>query len=189
MAGTRTKKRIGTRQRIRTETKTKRIRKTRFPLRYLPNKLSKKDKQKQVNMLIKSRKLYKNKIYYTRHSVSSYKNKTSNHIENARKIYKVNKITPNNELSRKTGCSLAALRKIVQKGEGAYFSSGSRPNQTAQSWGLARLASSITSGKSAAVDYDILDKGCDHNKKAFRLARKSRQKYGYGHSKTRSISV
>jgi hypothetical protein len=166
-----------------------RRRKTRFPLRYLPNKLSKKDKQKQVNMLLKSRKLYKNKIYYTRKPVSSYKNKTSNHIENARKIYKVDKIIPNNELSQKTGCSLSALRKIVKKGEGAYFSSGSRPNQTAQSWGLARLASSITSGKAAAIDYDILDKGCDHNKKAFRLAKKSREKYGYGQSKTRSVSV
>ena len=162
---------------------------TRFPLRYLPNKLSKKDKQKQVNRLLKSRKLYKNKIYYTRQRVSSYKNKTSNHIENARKIYKIDKIIPNNELSRKTGCSLSALRKIVKKGQGAYFSSGSRPNQTAQSWGLARLASSITSGKAAAVDYDILDKGCDHNKKAFRLAKKSRQKYGYGNSKTRSVRV
>jgi len=171
--------------RTRRGTRTKR----RFPLRYLPNKLSKKDKQKQVNMLLKSRKLYKNKIYYTRQHVSSYKNKTSNHIENARKIYKMNKITPNNELSRKTGCTLSALRQIVQKGEGAYFSSGSRPNQTAQSWGLARLASSITSGKAAAVDYDILDKGCDHNKTAFRLAKKSRQKYGYGHSKTRSVKV
>ena len=177
--------RIRRESRKRTRTGTK----TRFPLRYLPNKLSKKDKQKQVNMLLKSRKLYKNKIYYTRQPVSSYKNKTSNHIENARKIYKVDKITPNNELSQKTGCSLSALRKIVKKGQGAYFSSGSRPNQTAQSWGLARLASSITSGKAAAVDYDILDKGCDHNKKAFRLAKKSRQKYGYGNTKTRSISV
>lgn len=163
--------------------------KLRFPLRYLPNKLSKKDKQKQANMLMKTKRLYKNKIYYTRQRLSSYKNKTSKHIANARKIYKVNKIIPNNELSRKTGCSLSALRKIVQKGEGAYFSSGSRPNQTAQSWGLARLASSITSGKSAAVDYNILDKGCNHNKKAFLLAKKSRQKYGYGHSKTRSTNI
>lgn len=94
---------------------------TRFPLRYLPNKLSKKDKKKQVNMLLKSRKLYKNKIYYTRQRVSSYKNKTSNHIENARKIYKVDKITPNNELSQKTGCSLSALRKIVKKGKVRIF--------------------------------------------------------------------
>ena len=94
----------------------------------------------------------------------------------------------NQNLSKKTGCSLSALIKIVNKGEGAYYSSGSRPNQTAKSWGLARLASSITAGKSAAVDYDILYKGCDHKKKAFILANKSKKKYNYGHSKTKKIT-
>ena len=92
-------------------------------------------------------------------------------------------------MATKTGCKLSALKKIVKKGEGAYFSSGSRPNQTAQSWGLARLASSITSGKSAAVDYDIIKKGCNHKKKAFILANKSRKKYKYGHGKTKKTSV
>lgn len=29
-----------------------------FPIRYIPNNLSKKDKQKQINMLLKSKKLY-----------------------------------------------------------------------------------------------------------------------------------
>ena len=76
-----------------------------------------------------------------------------------------------------------------EKGKGAYFSSGSRPNQTAQSWGLARLASSITAGKSAAVDFNILEKGCQHNKKAFILAKKSRKKYKFGHSKTKKVTV
>ena len=80
---------------------------------------------------------------------------------------------------------LKGVKQIVKKGEGAYYSSGSRPNQTPQSWGLARLASSLTSGKSAAVDYDIIKKGCNHNKKAFILANKSRKKYKFGHSKTK----
>jgi hypothetical protein len=97
-------------------------------------------------------------------------------------------MTPNKELSEKTGCSLSALKQIVKKGEGAYYSSGSRPNQTAQSWGLARLASSLTAGKAAAVDYNIIEKGCDHSKKAFILANKSKKKYGYGHSKTRKTN-
>ena len=65
----------------------------------------------------------------------------------------------------------------MKKGQGAYYSSGSRPNQTSHSWGTARLASSITGGKAAAVDYDIIDKGCNHNKRAFILAKKSRSKY------------
>ena len=119
--------------------------------------------------------------------VPSFHSKTSNHIENARKIYKMQNIIPSKELSNKTGCSLEALKKIVNKGEGAYYSSGSRPNQTAQSWGYARLASSITGGKAAAVDYDILESGCNHSKTAFILAKKSRKKYKYGHSKTKKV--
>ena len=148
----------------------------KFPIRYVPKNLTKKDKQKQLKMLIKSKKLYKNHKYYTRKSISSYKNKKSNHILNARKIYDIQNITPNKELAQKTGCKISALKQIVKKGDGAYYSSGSRPNQTPQSWGLARLASSITSGKAAAVDYDIIEKGCNHKKKAFILATKSRKK-------------
>jgi hypothetical protein len=147
-----------------------------FPNRYIPKNLTKKDKQKQLKMLIKSKKLYKKHKYYTRKNVSSYKNKKSNHILNARKIYNIQNITPNKELAQKTGCKISALKQIVKKGEGAYYSSGSRPNQTPQSWGLARLASAITSGKAAAVDYDIINKGCKHNKKAFILANKSRKR-------------
>jgi hypothetical protein len=160
----------------------------KFPIRYLPFKLTEKDKQKQVKMLNKSKKLYKKGKYYTRQRLSSYNNKTSKHIVNARKIYGIQTIKPSKELSRKTGCSVSALKQIVKKGEGAYYSSGSRPNQTAQSWGYARLASSLTAGKSAAVDYNILEKGCAHNKKAFILAKKSRKKYKYGHSKTKKIN-
>ena len=156
-----------------------------FPIRYVPKNITRKDKQKQINMLIKSKKLYKTHKYYTRKNISSYKNIKSKHVLNARKIYNIQNIMPNKELSLKTGCKISALNKIVKKGEGAYYSSGSRPNQTPQSWGLARLASSLTSGKSAAVDYDIIKKGCNHKKKAFILANQSRKKYKYGHSKTK----
>ena len=45
--------------------------------------------------------------------------------------------------------------KIIMKGKGAYYSSGSRPNQTAHSWGLARLASVILNGPSRKIDKDI----------------------------------
>ena len=165
------------------------MKKISVPLRYLPNSLDKKDRKKQIKMLLRSRKLYKKQKYFTRKQLSSFNNHKSNHVLNAQKIYKIKNIIPNKELSEKTGCSVAALKKIVNKGEGAYFSSGSRPNQSAQSWGLARLASSITSGKAAAVDYDIISKGCNHNKKAFKLATRSKKKYKYGHSKTRKTSI
>ena len=157
----------------------------KFPVKYLPNSLTQKQRTQQAKMLLKSKRLYKKHKYYTRKRISSYKNKKSNHITNARKIYNVQNISPTKELAQKTGCNLSALKQIVKKGEGAYYSSGSRPNQTPQSWGLARLASSLTSGKAAAVDYDIINKGCDHRKRAFILANKSRKKYKYGHSKTK----
>ena len=161
----------------------------KIPIRYLPKKLTRKDKKKQLNMLLKSRKMYKQNKYFTRKNVSSYKNKKSSHLSDASRIYNIKNITPNQELVKKTGCKLSALKQIVKKGQGAYFSSGSRPNQTAQSWGLARLASSLTAGKAAAVDFDIISKGCKHNKKAYILANKSRKKYGYGHSKTKSLLI
>jgi hypothetical protein len=151
-----------------------------FVLRYLPRRLTKKDKKKQAKMLLKSRRLYKKGQYYTRKKVPSYHSKTSNHILNARRIYGVEKIGATDELAKKTGCSKAALAKIINKGEGAYFSSGSRPNQTAQSWGVARLASSITAGKAAAVDYSILEKGCKPASRALKMAKQAKAKYGHG---------
>lgn len=144
----------------------------KFSIHYAPKSLSLKDQKKQIQMIKKSQKLYKKNIYYTRKPLASYKNKTSKHIINAQKIYKINKIIPNKQLSKATGCSISALKAIVKKGQGAYYSSGSRPNQTGQSWGLARLASSITGGKASVVDYNILQKGCDSKSKALNLATK-----------------
>ena len=157
------------------------------PIRYLPKRLSKKDRAAQLKMLRKSRRLYARGKYYTRKKVPSFQSKESNHIKTARRMYGVDTIAPSEELSRATGCSVDALEKIVAKGEGAYFSSGSRPNQTAQSWGYARLGSSLTAGKAAAVDFKILEAGCDHSGKAFQLANRAKRKYGYGQSSTKHV--
>ena len=158
-----------------------------IPIRYLPSYLSKKDKVLQIKSLSKSRKLYQKRSYFERPKLKSFKNKPSNHIQNAKRIYGVESIVPSRKLSKATGCSLNALKQIVKKGEGAYYSSGSRPNQTARSWGLARLASSITSGKSAAVDWHILEKGCMHQKKAYRLAKQSRKRFHSGRSHSKRV--
>lgn len=154
----------------------------RYPMRYVPKMLTPEDNQKQRDMLLKSKNEYDKGVYYTREKLASFKNKRSGHVANARKIYNIETLTPSKELALKTGCSLEALLRIVKKGEGAYFSSGSRPNQTAQSWGLARLASALTAGKAAAVDYKIIEEGCDHKKKAFIMANKAKEKYKDGHS-------
>jgi len=156
-----------------------------IPIRYLPKVLSQGDKNKVKRELKKSRTLYKRGIYYSRKKVASFPHKKSSHIKEAQRIYHIENMKVNRELAQKTGCSLAALNKIVNKGEGAYFSSGSRPNQTGQSWGLARLASALTSGKAAAVDFAIIDKGCDHKKTAYKLAKKAQKKHGYGHRRTK----
>ena len=163
----------------------------KVPIRYLPTRLTRKDKKKQVQMLLKSRKLYKSKQYFTRKKVSSFKSKPSPHVADAIRIYKLKQgnVKPSKELMKATGCSMQVLNKIVQKGEGAYFSSGSRPNQSAQSWGLARLASSVTGGKAAAVDFNIIEQGCQHNKKAFKLAEKARKEYGKGHGHTKRVTL
>ena len=158
----------------------------RVPRRYVPKRLSRKDKQQQKRQLRLSRRKYKKGKYHTRKKVKSFKSKTSNHILNARRIYKVDKISANPTLARKTGCSVGTLRKIVKKGQGAYFSSGSRPNQTGHSWGRARLASSITGGKASAVDLKLLMKGCKPSSKALRLAKKTKK---YGQRKVPKIKI
>jgi hypothetical protein len=158
-------------------------------LRYLPKRLTQKDKKKVSKMLLKSRRLYKKGIYYTRKKVKSFTSKPSKHLAHARKIYNVENIGATPELAKKTGCSKAALAKIINKGEGAYFSSGSRPNQTGQSWGIARLASAITSGKAAAVDYNILESGCKPGSKALQLAKKAKKEYGHGQKHVPKVPI
>lgn len=159
------------------------------PIKYLPKQLTKKDKIKQAKQLKKSRALYKKGIYIHRKPVDSYKSKKSQHILNAEKIYNIKNLVVNNKLAKKTGCSIKALNKIVKKGQGAYYSSGSRPNQTAHSWGIARLASSISGGKAAAVDFNILKDGCKSGSKALKLAKKSKIKNGYGTRKVPKIKL
>ena len=160
-----------------------------FPLRYLPKQITNRDKALYSRGLLRSRKQYRQHQYYTRNPIASFRSKPSKHITRARRIYGVPNIVPGPQLAKATGCSVRALQDIVKKGEGAYYSSGSRPNQTAQSWGLARLASAITAGKSAAVDFAILDKGCQHGKRAYRYALQSRRKYGHGQGRTRKTAI
>ena len=159
------------------------------PIKYIPEKLSKKDKEKVSKELKKSRRAYKKNKYYTRKKVASFKSKKSKHIVKAEKIYKLDNIVPGKQLAEATKCSVEGLEKIVKKGQGAYYSSGSRPNQTAHSWGYARLASAITGGKSAAVDYNILKDSCKPSGKAMKLANLAKKKHGYGTRKVRKSSV
>ena len=104
-------------------------------------------------------------------------------------MYKVSKISANAQLAKKSGCSRSALAKIIKKGQGAYFSSGSRPNQTSQSWGIARLGSALTGGKSAIVDYEILKKGCKKNSRALKMANRLLKKSGRKPKSAKKVTV
>ena len=63
--------------------------------KYVPDKLSTDNKIKQRKYILKSRKLYKKGIYYDRPKIKSFKSRVSPHILKAKKMYKVNTITPN----------------------------------------------------------------------------------------------
>ena len=162
--------------------------KTKIPQRYLPKHLTKKDRSVVRKNLIQSRKLYKTNKYFVRPKVKSFKSRKSNHLNRLKNIYGVKNALPSKELSEKTKCSLDVLQKIVKKGEGAYLSSGSRPNQTPQSWGVARLASALTGGNASVVDYNILEKGCKPTSKVLKLAKKQCKKVGRkcGNNKTKN---
>jgi len=144
--------------------------------RYIPSTLSSYDTRKQRRNILKSRRLYRKGIYYERPKLKSFRSKPSGHTGNAERIFGVSHILPNYELARKTKCSRSALEKIVSKGRGAYFSNGSRPNQTAESWGRGRLASAVTGGPASTIDYNILYNGCSKNSKALRMATRTCKK-------------
>jgi hypothetical protein len=147
-----------------------------IPQHYVPKALSKKDRATQKKHIQRLRKSYRQKKYLNRPKLKSFKSKPSSHVDRAKKMYRVTKITPSRALARKTKCSLGTLRNIAKKGRGAYYSSGSRPNQTAQSWARARLASAVSGGNASIVDFHLLSKGCKPSSKALKLARKTCKK-------------
>lgn len=148
----------------------------KIPRRYIPRTLSRRDLLKQKTFINKSRRAYPKGQYINRPFVASFKSKPSSHVYRATNLYRVPSMKPNALLAKATGCKKWALKKIINKGQGAYYSSGSRPNQTAQSWGYARLASSLTGGPSSQIDYDILQKGCSKKSRPILLANQTRRR-------------
>ena len=126
-------------------------------IRKIPRKytarLSRRDKSKQKKNLIKSRKMYKKGIYVDRPKLKSSPKKRSQWIVKFEKRYN-RKITDKNFIDKNI-ISKKGQNKILSKGKGAYYSSGSRPNQTSSGWAYARLASVIMGGKARKVDNDI----------------------------------
>ena len=128
--------------------KTPKDKKTGLPKKYVPKSLSKEDRKKQIKSI---------KEKTDRPKLKSFKSKRSSNVENFEKKYgtKINdfKFISKNIIKKK------GIDLIMSKGRGAYYSGGSRPNQTPTSWALARLAAVImVNGKARKVDMDIWKK-------------------------------
>ena len=126
-----------------------------LPKRYYSN-LSRKDKKKQLRSLKKSQKSYKKGKYFTRPKLKSFKEKKSSWTQKFHKLHPEAKTLK--QIADVTGIPKPALSAVKRKGMGAYYSSGSRPNQTAESWGLARMYSYILGGPTRKIDNHITKK-------------------------------
>ena len=129
--------------------------KRKIPKKYTRG-LSKRDSAKQTKALRKARKSYKKGKYVDRPKLKSYKKKESGWTAKFHKRYPNAKTVP--QIARATGIPAKALNAVKRKGMGAYYSSGSRPNQTAQSWGKARMYSYILGGPTRKIDNEITKK-------------------------------
>jgi len=91
-----------------------------------------------------------------RPKVKGFKSERSSWVKKFEEKYGT-KIT-DKEFITKNIISETGREMIIKKGKGAFYSSGSRPNQTPFSWGLSRLASVIMGGNARKVDQKIWDK-------------------------------
>ena len=115
--------------------------------KYIPETLSDKDLEKQVKS-IKEEK--------GRPNVESFKSKRSSHVKKFEDKYGT-KIS-DFDFIEKNILKKKGIDDILAKGIAAYYSSGSKPNQTPTSWSRARLASVIMNGKAREIDKKIWEK-------------------------------
>jgi hypothetical protein len=126
--------------------KIRKVAKTKegIPKKYLPSSLSKSDRKKQLESIKKGT---------VRPKVESFKSKRSGFARKFEEKFN-KKITDENWIDKNI-ISKEGQKQILAKGRGAYFSGGSRPNQTPSSWAYGRLASVIMGGKARKVDKKI----------------------------------
>ena len=115
--------------------------------KYVPKGLTKKDKEKQLKSIKEGK---------DRPKVDSFKSKRSGWVSKFETKYK-HKITDTDWIDKNL-MKEKGQKEVIAKGMAAYYSSGSRPNQTPFSWGLARLGSVLLGGKARQVDKAIWDK-------------------------------
>ena len=119
----------------------------KVPSSYVPKSLTKADREKQIKSIKEGK---------DRPKVKSFQSKRSSWVEKFEKKYGY-KISNTSRISKEI-ISKTGIDKILDKGRGAYYSAGSRPNQTAESWARARVASVIMGGGARKVDKAIWEK-------------------------------
>ena len=125
--------------------------------------LNKKDTKKHKKYILDRRKSAKKGEFISRNlELKSYKYKKSQNVLSFERKYGV-KITDMKGIESKVGLPVKAQKEILDKGKGAFFSSGSRPGQTPQSWAYGRLASVILKKGAYKYDKHILDKYKDED--------------------------
>jgi hypothetical protein len=116
-----------------------------IPKHYLAN-LKGKERTAQIKSIVEGKARPK----------TSFVSKRSGWVKKFEDKYKT-KIT-DKDFIHKNILRKAGQEQVIKKGKGAYYSSGSRPNQTPFSWGYGRLASVILGGPSRKIDKSIWEK-------------------------------
>ncbi len=123
-----------------------------IPDRYLAN-LKGAERRKQIKSIVEKKQRPK----------TSFKSKESSWTQKFNKKYgdeldKMKGGRSKRNIAKITGIPYKAINEVFKKGEGAFYSSGSRPNQTPQSWAYARVYSYILGGKARNIDKEITKK-------------------------------
>ena len=110
----------------------------KIPRRYIPDTLTKSQRQKQIKSIFEGTERPK---LDTKKRKSSYTIDFNKRYGKRLEEMKGGKSVKN--IAKVVGLPEKALKEVFEKGEGAYFSAGSRPNQAASSWAYGRLYSYI----------------------------------------------
>tara|TARA_R110002050_G_scaffold34696_8_gene87445 strand:+ start:864 stop:1340 length:477 start_codon:yes stop_codon:yes gene_type:complete len=125
-----------------------------IPKRYLPDSLKGEDRRKQIKSIFEGKKRPETKVKERKSSWTTQFDKKYGEELDGMKGKRSKK-----NIAKVSGIPLKAVQEVYKKGEGAYYSSGSRPNQTASSWARGRLYAYIMGGKKVRkADKSITEK-------------------------------